>query len=419
VGEQRTDPAFRLEQDFFVKLRARLEEERDRANERHRSITAWLKRSLVPPPGMRVQEVRTVNILHPPETIPSVEQLSDLVQTTFWASLEREEGRPLRFTVNFMPPEPGSEELVAFDEPLPYQGRELTKLAPAVGEGRGTLFVAPFEREGLKIWGLGARASAPVSVKAIDPGSIIVKFEKTNVAAVSRAEALLIRDPHLTLNSVIWSRFAPDRNEAVYDAWADARRNAILETVKRMRSLGHGGTLIVVPDGSQWQESIRTPITYSGSVSFNPFREAVRRLRELREKGGHTWADEMYWWTTMVEASRVLSRLTAVDGATIVTYDLSVIGFGAKLQPARGSAGPPEVLNIDPLDHDGWFGSMTLEQLGGTRHQSAARFVSEQKGAIAFVVSQDGEVTAIVWYESGPGYRPSLYAHRRLELTLF
>lgn len=63
---------------------------------------------------------------------------------------------------------------------------------------------------------------------------------------------------------------------------------------------------------------------------------------------------------------------------------------------------------------------MTLEKLGGTRHQSAARFVAEQKDAVAFVVSQDGDVTAFAWEETDDSERLSaLYAYRRLELTLF
>jgi hypothetical protein len=83
-----TQSAFSLEHKFFVDLRERLERERQRANEQHTSILNWLKHSITPPDGYSVA-LDTQKILHPPETIPPAEQLALLVQTAFWASLER------------------------------------------------------------------------------------------------------------------------------------------------------------------------------------------------------------------------------------------------------------------------------------------------------------------------------------------
>ena len=407
--------AFSLDQSFFTALHARLESERHRANEKHTSLLKRLKESIQPPAGYSVG-LDTEKILHAPDAIPIVEQLAALVQTAFWASLEREEGRALHFKVSFMRPEAGSNSLIAFDPPISYDVRELAKLASAVGATEGALLVAPFERGELKIWGLKGYDRAPVGAKVIDPGSVVVKFKETNVAAISRSEAVHIRDPLLTRSSVIWSRFGA--GEEGYDQWNDPRINAILQTVKRMRSLGHGGTLAIVPSTGRWQASVKPPITYSGSTPYSPFHDPISNLKELRGKTGHTWADEMYWWTGVKEASQALAHLTAVDGATLVTYDLDVVGFGAKLQPAPDSVEPRRIYSVDPLDHQNWITDVRMEQLGGTRHQSAARFVADQPDAIVFVVSQDGDVTALVWWQ--PPHAPAaLYAHRRLELTLF
>jgi hypothetical protein len=318
-----------------------------------------------------------------------------------------------------MEPEPGGDRLIAFDYHLPYDIRELTKLAPAVGATGAALLVAPSERGELKIWGLRERSRAPLSVRIIDPGSIVVKFTETNVAAISRSEAIHIRDPLLTRSSVIWSRFGSKEEGEEYDQWRDPRINAILETVKGMRSLGHGGTLVIVPTVSRWQDSVRQPVSYSGSVPYSPFREPILKLKEMIGKQGHTWSEEMYWWTGVNEACRMLSHLTAVDGATLVTYDLDILGFGVKLQPAPNSVEPRRIFNVDPLDHENWIAEVKLEQLGGTRHQSAARFVADQQDAIAFVVSQDGDVSAFACWQPPSYTTQALYAHRRLELTLF
>ena len=37
------------------------------------------------------------------------------------------------------------------------------------------------------------------------------------------------------------------------------------------------------------------------------------------------------------------------------------------------------------------------EQLGGTRHLSAAQFVQDQRDAVALVASQDGRFTIFAW----------------------
>jgi hypothetical protein len=40
-----------------------------------------------------------------------------------------------------------------------------------------------------------------------------------------------------------------------------------------------------------------------------------------------------------------------------------------------------------------------LEDTGGTRHQSAARFVSANRDAVAIVISQDAPVSMMHWDE--------------------
>jgi hypothetical protein len=412
--------AFRLDHQFFVNLHERLDRERQSANEQHRSILDQVVHSL------NEQAVegswKLPDDQKPPyssETIPTVEQLADLVQTAFWASLEKEEGRSLNFAVNFMGPKPTDEKHIAFDEPLSYDVRTLTKLAPAVGSIGATLLVAPFEAGRLKIWGLREYSLAPLRIKAIDPGSVIVTYIVTNVAAISRSEAIHIRDPFMTRNSVIWSRFRPSEDGEKYDHWTDPRIDAILQTVMRMRALGHGGALIIVPEKSEWRDSVQMPIAYSGSKVHNPFRESIPALKELKKKAGHTWAEDQYLRVLMTEGCKRLAHLTAVDGATLVTYDLDVIGFGVKLRSSLDPTIKWQIFSVDPLDHENWFTGVKMEQLGGTRHQSAARFVIEQRDAIAFVVSQDGDVTALVWGRPVPEGALGLYAHRRLELTLF
>jgi DNA integrity scanning protein DisA with diadenylate cyclase activity len=54
-----------------------------------------------------------------------------------------------------------------------------------------------------------------------------------------------------------------------------------------------------------------------------------------------------------------------------------------------------------------------LTQLGGTRHLSAAQFVSDQRDALAMVASQDGHFTVFTWLEA-----QQCVSARRVEMLL-
>ena len=102
-----------------------------------------------------------------------------------------------------------------------------------------------------------------------------------------------------------------------------------------------------------------------------------------------------------------------------MTTNLDVLGFGVKIKEEEKAASF-QITVIDPLDHEDFVGFKPVEDIGGKRHQSAARFVYQQRDAIALVASQDGNVTAFVWEENEDKPELSaLHVYRRLELTLF
>ena len=96
------------------------------------------------------------------------------------------------------------------------------------------------------------------------------------------------------------------------------------------------------------------------------------------------------------QSLEVIGKLTAVDGATLVTFDLDVLAFGAKIRAKNVDHKPERLLISEPFE-----GSVAreigLSELGGTRHQSAAQFVFDQKDAIAIVASQDGGLSVLGW----------------------
>jgi hypothetical protein len=95
------------------------------------------------------------------------------------------------------------------------------------------------------------------------------------------------------------------------------------------------------------------------------------------------------------EALDFVARLTAVDGAVVVRDDLTLLGFGATI--AIPPAGAPEEVLVEDPTAPGEVTSTTIEDVGGNRHRAAACYCAQQRDvALAFVASQDGDLSVFI-----------------------
>jgi hypothetical protein len=165
--------------------------------------------------------------------------------------------------------------------------------------------------------------------------------------------------------------------------------NVLALVAVSMRAHGRGGSLLVVPsNGHAWRESIRPHIPYPIAPPYDELAELMAAPKGDADGRGP-------WRDSVREAVDALAGLTAVDGATVMTFQFELLAFGAKIGRREGSrrsggarggaGGGDQPVVIHPT------------QLGGTRHQSAAQFVHDQHDALALVASQDGR------FRSSPG----------------
>jgi hypothetical protein len=96
------------------------------------------------------------------------------------------------------------------------------------------------------------------------------------------------------------------------------------------------------------------------------------------------------------DEAQLIAQATAVDGATVITKDFSLITLGAKIEKSSPDV-PDTVLVSEPFEDSRKPKSRPLSDLGGTRHQSAAQFVFDQHKAFAIVASQDGRISLANW----------------------
>jgi hypothetical protein len=325
---------------------------------------------------------------------PTVKVISSVIDVAFWASLRKEESRSPKISLAYLPPKLAAMPLV-FEERILLTPYLLTKLAPAVE--RAGIHLGVWEEEGGELYVWGTTRSIPdccFVLEVIEPGLLVVKHRRIkgfgkfiNVAVLKGDEIKIIDENSKSLPdcpALLTSLL--DYNSPA--GWNDSV-NILVQLAASMRSHGHGGILLVVPEGStSWRDSIIQPITYP----VNPPFDELRKLME-QKVDGH---DLVHWQEEVYRTVENVAGLTAVDGATIINDQMELLSFGAKIGLSSNGGSVEEMLVTEPVI--GNIGTIIHpSQNGGTRHLSAAQFIFNQRDAMALVSSQDGRFTVLSW----------------------
>jgi hypothetical protein len=327
-------------------------------------------------------------------SVPDIETIEAVINATFWASLRREEGYIPRISMALLPPDETAHPL-RFERPLPLSSAALTRVAPAV-ERAGIHLGAWRNGHDLAVWGTTRSIrSWCIVLEVAAPGLIVIKHHRGEESGKFTNVAVLEGD----LIKVVDERASslPDcppllQSLLGFDspiAWVDSV-NVLVQLAVSMRAHGHGGSLLVVPaDTHAWRESIVRPIQYA---VFPAFDELAALSREVPDEP----ASKVRWEESLRRAVDAVAGLTAVDGAAVISTEYEVLGFGAKIARRKGAPQIEQVTVTEPIV-GGTPALVHPEELGGTRHLTAAQFVQDQRDAVALVASQDGRFTIFAW----------------------
>ncbi len=307
-----------------------------------------------------------------------------LVNAAFWASFRREEGRAPRISLAFLPPEDAADAMTVARR-LSLRPDSLAHLSPAV-ERPGIHLGVWCDEDGYYVWG-ATRRIPPfcLVVEVIQPGLLVIKHPRLG-GGVKFANVAVLEGDSVKVVDDAWaaSDSCPGFVRSLFGSISPNRLNGPSEVLVQlclaMYSHGHGGILLVVPDGTtKWRESIIWPVRFLLEPPFG-FEEDLADIDD----------DDV---RSLVE---VVGGATAIDGATIITRSTRMIAFGSKIGRKHG-AEPIERLRLtEPI-----LGQqpVTLHptDIGGTRHLSAAQFIQDQHDALALVASQDGQFTVFSW----------------------
>lgn len=343
---------------------------------------------------------------------PNAAVVEAVVDAAFWASLRREEGYPPKISLAYLPPELADPPL-RLARPLPLTPRALARLAPAVERPSIHLGVWPCGEDGeLCVWGT-TRATPRLCfvLEVVEPGLLVVKYRRgrdagkfANVVVLNGDEVKIVDEAGASLPD------CPGMVTALAGFGAAAANadqiDVLVQLAVSMRAHGRGGTLLVVPAGSDaWRESVLWPAPYTVEPHFSELKELVARC----EVDG----DDPEWEEDLRRAVEAVAGLTAVDGAAIINDRSELLAFGAKIVQSRSGSEVERVVVTEPV-----AGSMPEvvdpAELGGTRHLSAAQFVQDQRDGLALVASQDGRFTVFAW----SACEDMVHAHRVETLLL-
>jgi hypothetical protein len=325
-------------------------------------------------------------------TLPEAQAIEAIINAAFWASLRREESYTPKISLAFLPPEQVSQAL-RFERPLPLSPSALSRLAPAV-ERPGIHLGVWQQGDELSVWGTTRILPRFCMVlEVIEPGLLVIKYRRgqdqskfVNVVVLKGDEIKVVDEQGTSLPDCP-ALLTPLLGFGSSASWADSV-NILVQLAVSMRAHGRGGSLLVVPQGSEsWWDSVVQPVSYSVAPTYTELAELMRR--------GEAERDQL-WQEALLDAVEAIAGLTAVDGATVITDQYELLAFGVKIRRREGGAQVEQMIMTEPVVGDA-ASVVHPVQLGGTRHLSAAQFVQDQQDAVALVASQDGRFTVFAW----------------------
>jgi sensor domain DACNV-containing protein len=295
-----------------------------------------------------------------------------------------------------------------FNKPLLFDEEHIVKLAPAIDPSANFIGLWPDDTGSIRIWGFASTiemersrlgyAKAYLFCEMISPGYLMLSSSVRSMGLIFFTALIAGTKTEFIRGNAFLEWIVPDiKGKRILD-WPKAEISSASDyrtIAKAMRSHKHGGTVLIVQENGDWKNSIRQPIPYIGQ-GYQTINDSINDRNEIREDWHHSLVQSDRYVRAFENAKNslnIIGQLTAVDGATVMSQTFDVLAFGAKIET---KSKPEKILVSTPFENDRPRVE-SLSDLGGTRHQSAAQFICEQKGAVAIVVSQDGRVSLMKW----------------------
>ena len=375
--------------------------------------------------------------------IPEISEIRTIIEISYLASLKREEGRDVTFSIVILSKQnvaelqrscSRSQIILSFDHSLPLTVESIIKLAPA-SHPKTTALIAGFKADSktdFEIWGMmffGSTANRFNEIPATIEGLALFRPDLMIVTALSAGSLLITRG-----DSQIGRFTGGDFITAIPSPFVSrAMGNYIMESIKENKvflehqniywhiyrdsldyllseasARGRGGTIIIIPENKviNYRDKYFTKFSFDGGLQVGTVLDRMLKPAENYNTLFYVSLNKKY-----SERLDALAQLTCIDGALILSSCLEVVSFGTTLKAPEKWKG--EVL-IGPDGFGGGGEKFNTSKLG-TRHNSAIDFIGDCPSTFGFVLSQDGPIRGLVRKDSNtilcrPDCRVSMFA---------
>lgn len=314
--------------------------------------------------------------------LPDAEELARLVEVGFFAGLHEEEARRTTLTLTWTSEVPRCAAMIALASPVLATPKTLAKLAPAAQQAGSSLAVRA-EGDRLVVWALLQHVHGrdlPLTLSSLAPGVLRVDYLGQPRALYARGETLFldggheVRSPALRLTEA----FASWRGSADAEG-VDPRAAAVTSLAARALSHGHGGMILLLPEGAE-PRGVRVHYAVGEGADLLVRRRA--RLAQGDERAGALLEDGLDF----------VAGFTGTDNALLLDTELRVRGFG--VQVIEGEAPLVPFAHVSPYTGSSHFDDISTFK--GTRHPAGVIFCLRQEGeAAAIIASQDGRLSLV------------------------
>lgn len=336
--------------------------------------------------------------------------LSEILEVALAATLKREEGRFHRFSIAVAPLVDGvyrfeiQSNPFIFAHPLDFNVENINKLSTALDGTDNNIKVVFDENGSPQIIGFTDAWENALIIESLDLGKLLFSvyfLVKSTLALIENRKIRFFGS--LDENNSYDKCFSSLYKSSLFDEYEYGNATQAVMgdyhfVMKEMHKHGHGGALFFVSN-KNWVKSVQEPVVFSPTVRYCEIsRWAVKRSEYWDKFEGNKEApiENKFADKHVDKKLKLLSQMTALDGATIVTNNFEILAFGAKLKPINSRKRPDEVITIEPFE-DSIEKTIKFENIGGTRHQSAAQFIFDQRDAVAVIASQDGKISVMFW----------------------
>jgi hypothetical protein len=171
--------------------------------------------------------------------------------------------------------------------------------------------------------------------------------------------------------------------------------------ILRIIALHHGGCLVILPDPCNSAVPIRPNFEITGCDLGAAFAEvwlsvyqAVEAVQQCRPTPptGESIRNRLHRRQVLLSTIDTIAHLSATDGCLVFDRNLNLHSFGSMIEPPAGTGALLPCFTEDSSDP---LSTETLQGFGA-RRRSAILLCQTCPEAMAFIVSQDGDLRAVV-----------------------